>query len=146
MSERTHARCKGFICETSELDTVFFSDETWVYLDSYANIQNYRLWGSENHHAYMETSLHPQKLGYGAVRSTISELCVHGNGSASAMCGRISPLGVCVHFGTMQVAGCWSGLAPDGGFGRLAGSLSVDNSVHNRRPSAWFTFIRRSAI
>ncbi len=39
------------------------------------------------------------------VRSTISELCVRGNGLASAMCSQISPLGVCVRFGTMQVAG-----------------------------------------
>ncbi len=29
----------------------------------------------------------------------------------------------------MQVAGCRSGLAPDGGFGRLAGSSFADNSV-----------------
>ncbi len=80
------------------------------------------------------------------VRSTISELCIRRNGSASEMCARISPLGVCVRFGTMQVAGCQSGLASDGGFGRLAGSSSVDNLVYDRRPSARFTFIRRSAI
>ncbi len=80
------------------------------------------------------------------VRSTISELCVRRNGSASAMCGQIYPLGVCVCFGTMQVAGCQSGLALDGGFGRLAGSSSVDNLVYDRRPSVRFTFIRRSAI
>ncbi len=45
------------------------------------------------------------------------------------MCGRISPLGVFVHFGTMQVAGCRSGLAPDGGFGRLEGLSFADNPV-----------------
>ncbi len=80
------------------------------------------------------------------VQSTISELCIRGNGSASAVCGQISPLSVCVHFGTMQVAGCRSGLAPDGGFGRLTGSSSVDNLVYNRRPSTQFTFICQSAI
>ncbi len=64
------------------------------------------------------------------VRSTtLSEFCIRGNGSASAMCGRISPLGVFIRFGTMQVAGCHSGLAPNGGFGWLAGSRFADNSV-----------------
>ncbi len=56
------------------------------------------------------------------------------------MCGRISPLGVCVRFGTMQVAGCRSRLALDGGFGRLASLSSIDNLVYDRRPSARFMF------
>jgi len=29
----------------------------------YINAQNYRLWKSENPHAYLETGLHPQKIG-----------------------------------------------------------------------------------
>ncbi len=67
-------------------------------------------------------------------RSTIFELCFRGNESASAMCGQIFPLGVCVRFGTMQVAGCRSGLAPDGGFGQPTGSSSVADLVYNLRP------------
>ncbi len=64
------------------------------------------------------------------VRSTtLFELCVRGNGSASAMCGQISPLGVFIRFGTMQVAGCRSGLALGGGFGWLAGSSFADDPV-----------------
>ncbi len=43
-------------------------------------------------------------LLFGIRSTTLSKLCVRGNGSASAMCGRISPLGVFVRFGTMQVA------------------------------------------
>ncbi len=78
----------------------------------------------------MYTNLNSIKILLRIVRSTtLSELCVRRNGSASAMCGWISPLGVFVRFGTMQVAGCRSGLAPDGGFGRLAGSSFADNPV-----------------
>ncbi len=37
---------------------VFF-DEACVHLDSYVSAQNQLLWGSDNPHAYVETSLHP---------------------------------------------------------------------------------------
>ncbi len=47
----------------SALDTVFFSDEVWFHLLGYVNGQNYRVWSSINPHQYVETTLHPQKLG-----------------------------------------------------------------------------------
>ncbi len=51
-----------FVCgDMAELDTVFFLDEAWVYLDSYINTQNYNLWDSKNLHAYVKTGSHPQK-------------------------------------------------------------------------------------
>ncbi len=47
----------------SVLDTVFFSDEAWFHLSGYVNAQNYRVWSSINPHQYVETTIHPQKLG-----------------------------------------------------------------------------------
>ncbi len=47
----------------SVLDTVFFSDEAWFHLSGYVNAQNYHVWSSINPHEYVETTLHPQKLG-----------------------------------------------------------------------------------
>lgn len=45
------------------LDLTFFSDEAWVHLSGYVNSQNYRTWATENPHIFVETSLHPQKVG-----------------------------------------------------------------------------------
>jgi hypothetical protein len=45
------------------LDISFFSDEAWVHLSGYVNSQNYRIWSSENPHAFVETRLHPVKVG-----------------------------------------------------------------------------------
>lgn len=45
------------------LDISFFSDEAWFHLSGYVNSQNYRTWGAENPHVFMETTLHPIKVG-----------------------------------------------------------------------------------
>ncbi|XP_031338283.1 uncharacterized protein LOC116167171 [Photinus pyralis] len=45
------------------LDLTFYSDEAWVHLSGYVNSQNYRTWAAENPHIFVETSLHPQKVG-----------------------------------------------------------------------------------
>lgn len=45
------------------LDITFFSDEAWFHLDGYVNSQNMRFWSSENPHQFVETPLHPVKLG-----------------------------------------------------------------------------------
>lgn len=44
-------------------DQCFFSDEVWFQLDGYVNSQIYRIWSSENPHVYLESGLHPQKIG-----------------------------------------------------------------------------------
>ncbi|GLV41775.1 hypothetical protein CBL_12064 [Carabus blaptoides fortunei] len=38
-------------------------DEAWFYLSGYVNSQNFRTWFTENPHSFVETSLHPQKIG-----------------------------------------------------------------------------------
>lgn len=49
---------------TSEiLDLTFFSDESWIHLSGYVNGQNSRHWSTSNPHAYVESSLHPIKIG-----------------------------------------------------------------------------------
>lgn len=45
------------------LDLTFFSDEAWFHLSGYINSQNYRTWATENPHTFVETALHPQKIG-----------------------------------------------------------------------------------
>src|SRR5699024_11571821 len=45
------------------LDLSFFSDEAWFHLSGYVNSQNYRIWSTENPHAFIQTPLHPQKVG-----------------------------------------------------------------------------------
>lgn len=45
------------------LDLTFFSDEAWVHLSGYVNSQNYRTWATENPHNFIETPLHPEKVG-----------------------------------------------------------------------------------
>ncbi|KAJ8959388.1 hypothetical protein NQ318_022075 [Aromia moschata] len=38
-------------------------DETWFHNSGYVNSQNMRLWSAHNFHFYIETPLHPQKIG-----------------------------------------------------------------------------------
>jgi hypothetical protein len=45
------------------LDKTFFSGEGWLHLSSYVNSQNMRSWYAENLHKFIETPLHPQKIG-----------------------------------------------------------------------------------
>lgn len=45
------------------LDQTFFTDEAWFHLSGYVNSQNYRTWATENPHNFVETSLHPIKVG-----------------------------------------------------------------------------------
>lgn len=45
------------------LDITFMSDEAWFHLSGYINSQNYRTWATENPHNFVETALHPQKIG-----------------------------------------------------------------------------------
>lgn len=45
------------------LDKTFFSDEAWFHLSGYINSQNYRTWATENPHNYVESHLHPLKIG-----------------------------------------------------------------------------------
>lgn len=45
------------------LDKTFFSDEAWFHLSGYVNSQNRRIWSAENPHVFIESPLHPQKVG-----------------------------------------------------------------------------------
>lgn len=45
------------------LNLSFFTDEAWFHLSGYVNSQNYRTWAAENPHTFVETSLHPVKVG-----------------------------------------------------------------------------------
>jgi hypothetical protein len=45
------------------LDQIFFTDEAWFHLSGYVISQYYRTWRIENPHNYIETPLHPQKIG-----------------------------------------------------------------------------------
>ena len=40
----------------------FFSDEAQIYLVSYVNKQNCRIWGTEKPHAYIEKPTHPKRV------------------------------------------------------------------------------------
>ncbi len=42
-------------------DKFFFSDEAWVQMDGYVNLQIYRTWARENPHEYRKARLHPAK-------------------------------------------------------------------------------------
>ena len=65
--------CDWLIAVTNDdpqfLKTCFWSDEAWFHLSGYMNSQNTRCWLSENPHQYVETSLHPQKIGVWAAMS-----------------------------------------------------------------------------
>jgi hypothetical protein len=45
------------------LDLTFFTDEAWFHLSGYVNSQNYRTWATNNPHTFVETDLHPLKIG-----------------------------------------------------------------------------------
>jgi hypothetical protein len=45
------------------LDLTFFSDESWFHLSGYGNKQNMRIWSSMNPHEFIQSPLHPQKIG-----------------------------------------------------------------------------------
>ena len=40
---------------------IIFSDEAHFHLGRYVNKQNYRVWGTENPHAYIEKAAHPKR-------------------------------------------------------------------------------------
>ncbi len=44
-------------------DSIYFSEKMWIHLNVYVNSQNYHLWYSENLHEFMESGLHPKKIG-----------------------------------------------------------------------------------
>jgi hypothetical protein len=45
------------------LDLTFFSDESWFHRSGYVNKQNMRIWSSINPHEFVQSPLHPQKIG-----------------------------------------------------------------------------------
>lgn len=65
--------CDWLIAVTEDdpqfLKTCFWSDEAWFHLSGYMNSQNTRCWLSENPNQFIETSLHPQKVGVWAAMS-----------------------------------------------------------------------------
>lgn len=44
------------------VDNILFSDEAYFQLDGYVNKQNWRIWGTENPHVAVPSSLHPPKV------------------------------------------------------------------------------------
>ncbi|KAJ3663138.1 hypothetical protein Zmor_007447 [Zophobas morio] len=64
--ERRINYCQWFnnnLNDDALLDLTFFTDEAWFHLSGYVNSQNYRTWATENPHIFVETSLHPIKVG-----------------------------------------------------------------------------------
>lgn len=51
------------------LDKSFFTDEAWFHLEGNVNSQNMRLWSSEKPNFFVQTPLHPQKVGVWAAIS-----------------------------------------------------------------------------
>lgn len=51
------------LADDNLLDITFFSDEAWFHLSGYVNSQNYRHWSSVNPHVFIETDMHPIKIG-----------------------------------------------------------------------------------
>ena len=45
------------------LDVTFFTNEAWFYLSGYVNLQNSRLWSSDNPYSLHETPLNDKKVG-----------------------------------------------------------------------------------
>ena len=41
---------------------IIFSDEAHFDLGGYVNMQNYRIWGTENQHAYLEKPTHSKRV------------------------------------------------------------------------------------
>lgn len=64
--------CRWFLDtfnDEQSLSKVFFTDESWFYLTGYVNSQNMRLWSAENPHEFVQSSLHPEKVGVWAAIS-----------------------------------------------------------------------------
>jgi hypothetical protein len=53
-----------------DMNLFFMSDDGWFHLSGYVNSQNSRYWSNENPHQFVETPLHPQKLGVWSAVST----------------------------------------------------------------------------
>lgn len=51
------------------LSKTFFTDEAWFHRTGYVNSQNFRTWSTENPHVFIETPLHPEKVGVWAAIS-----------------------------------------------------------------------------
>ena len=49
--------------DDNALDMTFFSDEAWIHLSGYINSQNTRIWSAHNPHEFVESPLHPLKIG-----------------------------------------------------------------------------------
>lgn len=63
---RRLAYCQWFtdnLMNDDLLNLTFFSDEAWFHLSGYINSQNMRMWSSENPHIFLESPLHPEKIG-----------------------------------------------------------------------------------
>ncbi len=45
------------------INYTFFTDEAWFHLSGYVNSQNTRVWATKNPHEFIESSLHPLKIG-----------------------------------------------------------------------------------
>ena len=54
---------------------IIFSDEAHFDLGRYVKKQNYRIWGTENPHAYIEKPTHPNAYGFWKKRSIVSSVC-----------------------------------------------------------------------
>lgn len=49
--------------DDNRLDNTFFTDEAWCHLSGYVNSQNFRIWSNDNPHSFIESPLHPIKIG-----------------------------------------------------------------------------------
>ncbi|KAL1488779.1 hypothetical protein ABEB36_000345 [Hypothenemus hampei] len=61
---------------------MLFTDEAWFHMTGYVNSQNMRIWSSTNPHVFVETSLHPQKIGVWSAfsgRKVIGPIFFDGN-------------------------------------------------------------------
>ena len=51
------------------LNRTFYTDEAWFHLSGYVNSQNFRIWSTDNPYQFIETPLHPEKIGVWAAIS-----------------------------------------------------------------------------
>lgn len=58
-----------FIGNDEVMKKIMFTDESWFHLSGYVNSQNMRMWSAENPHFFIESPLHPQKIGVWAAVS-----------------------------------------------------------------------------
>ncbi len=52
-----------FVSNENMFNKFYFSDEAWFHLSGYINAKNFRTWSATNPHQFMESPLHPQKIG-----------------------------------------------------------------------------------